>query len=513
MTFSKKLWLPLLLSLVCLAGISVADAYRMRAVRTEQTQLDLRHATEVANSIVKEFAQQAASGSITQDQAKESALNAIRGIRFGDNGYFSVFDSQAKVLVHPIKPEFVGKTMMEFKDPNGVYLYRELIDVGKRQGAGYANYSFAKPGSNEILPKMSYVSVYQPWDWFIVTGVYIDDINAAFYSSLGWSLGVLAVIAVVLSIVVARLNRGILRSMGGEPAYAAEVANQIADNNLTVDVATAVDDRSSLMYSMARMRAQLLAAIDSVKTSANAIASASREIAVGNTDLSSRTEQQAASLEETAASMEELTAAVKHNSENARQASGLAGTARDVAKEGTTIVGDVVGTMSEIEQSSNKIAEIIAMIEGVAFQTNILALNAAVEAARAGEQGRGFAVVAGEVRSLAQRSSTASKEIRELIEASSARVHAGTQLVGRAGETMTKISSAIEKVTDIMDEIASASNEQSRGIEQVNQAISQMDEVTQQNAALVEQAAAAAGSLQDQAETLRSTMAVFKTGK
>ncbi|MFM0052339.1 methyl-accepting chemotaxis protein [Caballeronia grimmiae] len=511
MTFSRKLWLPLLLSLVCLAGISIADAYRMRAVRMEQTQLGIKHATEVANSIIREFAQQATTGEITQEQARQGALNAIRDIRFGDNGYFSVFDSQAKVLAHPMKPEFVGKTMMEFKDPNGVYLYRDLIDVGKRQGAGYTYYSFAKPGSTEILPKMSYVSWYQPWDWLIVTGVYIDDIDAAFYSSLGWSLGVLAVIAVLLSLVVSRLNRGILRSMGGEPAYAAEVANQIADNNLAVEVATSADDRSSLMYSMARMRGQLLAAIESVKTSANAIASASREIAVGNTDLSSRTEQQAASLEETAASMEELTAAVKHNSENARQASGLAGTARDVAHEGATIVGNVVGTMAEIEESSHKIAEIIGMIEGIAFQTNILALNAAVEAARAGEQGRGFAVVAGEVRSLAQRSSTAAKEIRELIEASSTRVHAGTELVGQAGETMAKIGSAIQKVTDIMDEIASASNEQSRGIEQVNQAISQMDEVTQQNAALVEQAAAAAGSLQDQAETLRSTMGVFKT--
>ena len=511
MTFSRKLWLPLLLSLVCLAGISIADAYRMRAVRMEQTQLGIKHATEVANSIIREFAQQASTGAMTQEQAQQGAMNAISGIRFGDNGYFSMFDSQAKVLVHPMKPEFVGKTKMEYKDPNGVYLYRELIDIGKRQGAGYAYYSFAKPGTNQILPKMAYVSLYQPWDWLITTGVYIDDIDAAFYASLGWSLGALAVISALLSLFVARLNRGILRSMGGEPAYAAEVANQIADNNLAVDVATAADDRSSLMYSMARMRTQLLSAVDSVKTSANAIANASREIAVGNTDLSSRTEQQAASLEETAASMEELTAAVKHNSENARQASGLAGNARDVAKEGATIVTNVVGTMAEIEQSSHKIAEIIGMIEGIAFQTNILALNAAVEAARAGEQGRGFAVVAGEVRSLAQRSSTAAKEIRELIEASSTRVHTGTALVGQAGDTMTKIGAAIQKVTDIMDEIASASNEQSRGIEQVNTAIAQMDEVTQQNAALVEQAAAAAGSLQDQAETLRATMAVFKT--
>jgi methyl-accepting chemotaxis protein-1 (serine sensor receptor) len=211
--------------------------------------------------------------------------------------------------------------------------------------------------------------------------------------------------------------------------------------------------------------------------------------------------------------MEELTATVKQNAENAKQASGLADNASAVANEGSAIVSQVVETMTGIEHSSAKIAEIIGMIEGIAFQTNILALNAAVEAARAGEQGRGFAVVASEVRSLAQRSSTAAKEIRELIEMSGGRVQAGTELVARAGETMQRVGTAIQRVTDIMGEIASASNEQSRGIEQVNQAISQMDEVTQQNAALVEEAAAAAGSMEDQAKQLTAAVGEFRTGQ
>jgi len=211
--------------------------------------------------------------------------------------------------------------------------------------------------------------------------------------------------------------------------------------------------------------------------------------------------------------MEELTVAVGQNAENARQASVLADKASYVAKEGRAIVGQVVETMTGIEQSSGKIGDIIGIIEGIAFQTNVLALNAAVEAARAGEQGRGFAVVASEVRSLAQRSSTAAKEIKELIEASGARVETGTQLVARAGDTMQEVAMAVQKVTDIMGEIASASEEQTRGIEQVNRAISQMDEVTQQNAALVEQAAAAAGSMADQAEHLSSAVALFRTGQ
>ena len=273
------------------------------------------------------------------------------------------------------------------------------------------------------------------------------------------------------------------------------------------------DELATLMRAIQAAFAKLSALANGIKESVDVIRTASGEIAAGSTDLSSRTEQQAASLEETAASMEELTATVKQNSENAMQASGLADNANAVANEGSAIIGHVIQTMDGIEQSSGKIAEIIGIIEGIAFQTNILALNAAVEAARAGEQGRGFAVVASEVRSLAQRSSTAAKEIKDLIETSGTRVTEGTELVAQAGETMKRVGTAIQRVTDIMGEIASASNEQTRGIEQVNQAISQMDEVTQQNAALVEEAAAAAGSMEDQAKQLTAAVRVFRTGQ
>jgi methyl-accepting chemotaxis protein-1 (serine sensor receptor) len=302
------------------------------------------------------------------------------------------------------------------------------------------------------------------------------------------------------------LRRAIARPL----ADALEHFDAIAAGDLRRPVvAHSRDEMGQLIEGIAKMQKSLVTTVHSVRTGSDSIATATREIAAGNIDLSSRTEEQASALQETAASMEELTGTVKQNAENARQASALAANASEIANKGSGVVGQVVGTMGEINQSSAKIADIITIIEGIAFQTNILALNAAVEAARAGEEGRGFAVVAGEVRSLAQRSSAAAKEIKELIDTSVERVQTGSALVDEAGRTMSEIISAVQRVTDIMGEIAAASAEQSGGIDQVARAVTQMDEATQQNAALVEQAAAAAQSLEDQAQKLRTAVAVF----
>ncbi|WP_251880941.1 methyl-accepting chemotaxis protein [Achromobacter sp. Marseille-Q4954] len=286
--------------------------------------------------------------------------------------------------------------------------------------------------------------------------------------------------------------------------------DRIAGGDLTarVDVRN-TNEIGQLFAALKRMQESLTRTVASVRRGVDEINVGSHEIAAGNTDLSSRTEQQAASLEETAASMEELASTVKQNADNARQANQLAASASDVAERGGSAVSEVVSTMQEISASSRKISEIVSVIDGIAFQTNILALNAAVEAARAGEQGKGFAV-AGEVRSLAQRSAQAAKEIKGLIEDSVTKVGAGSQQVERAGSTMQEIVASVKRVTDIMGEISAASEEQSSGIDQVNRAVSQMDEVTQQNAALVEEAAAAAGSLQEQAQRLAEAVSVFK---
>jgi methyl-accepting chemotaxis protein len=510
LSFVQKLWLPLILSLVCLAGISVYNAYQTRETRLEERQGDLKHSAELALSVVTKLGDQAAAGTIPVAEAQKHAMELIRNMRYGEDGYFQIINSHPTDLMHPTRQEMNNKDVSDYQDSNGVYLFREMVAVVKRDGQGFTAYTAPKPGSTEYLPKIAYNIGYQPWDWILTTGLYVDDIDVAFHAALWRSLGILVVLAGALSAIVVLLNRGILRSLGGEPSYAAEIANQIADNDLTAVVKTAPDDRSSLLFSMKRMQEQLTRTIGTIKISADSIATATHQIAAGNLDLSQRTEEQAASLEETAASMEQLTSTVTQNADNASQANQLAAQAAQVAEQGGVVVSRVVETMDGINASSDRIADIVGIIEGIAFQTNILALNAAVEAARAGEQGRGFAVVASEVRSLAQRSSAASKEIKELIHESVERVQAGAGHVREAGAKMREITHEIRRVTDIMGEITAASQEQSKGIGQVNQAVTQMDEVTQQNAALVEEAAAAASSLESQAADLKASVSMFR---
>jgi methyl-accepting chemotaxis protein len=329
-------------------------------------------------------------------------------------------------------------------------------------------------------------------------------------SFLTWMLALLAVAFGAGAIAAWTISRKLLGQLGGQPDDAVRIAGAIAAGDLSVTIATRPGDRSSLLYAMQGMRDSLVTIVSQVRAGTLTIANASAEITAGNQDLSERSERQAGTLEETASSMEELTGTVRQNADNARQANALAVSASSVAQRGGAVVAQVVQTMASINASSRQIAEIIGVIDGIAFQTNILALNAAVEAARAGEQGRGFAVVAGEVRNLAQRSAAAAREIKGLIGDSVAKVSDGSKLVDEAGATMQEILASVQQVTDIMAEISLASQEQSAGIEQVNDAVTQMDEATQQNATLVEQAASAAASLQEQAGQLARLVSVFK---
>lgn len=512
LSFKQKLGLPLILGLLCLVLLSVTDAYRSREIRLEERKADLVHATQIALATVGTYAKQASAGALSIEEAQKRAMEVIRNMRYGESGsgYFSIVNSKGAVLMYPFDASLQNRPLSELS-PKVAAIIQAQIDTAARTGSGFQRFDYPKEtaGGTTDAARIAYIDTYRPWDWIINTSLFVDDIDAAFYASLMQGLGICAVIALVMGSVVVVLNRGIVRTVGGEPGYAVEIAGRIAANDFTEAIATMPNDRGSLLYSMKRMQTNLSSSINGIKTCADSIASAAAQISAGDLDLSRRTEQQAASLQETAASMAELSSRVTQNADNVRQASQVAAHAVQVAERSNGVVSQVVEAMGCIDASSGRIAEIVGIIESIAFQTNILALNAAVEAARAGEQGRGFAVVASEVRSLAQRSSSASKEIRGLIQESVGRVRGGVELVNAAGASMAEIMQAIRRVTDLMGEIATASAEQGHGIEQVNQAVSEMDRTTQHNAAYVEEVAAAAQSLDDQSKRLVAMISNF----
>jgi methyl-accepting chemotaxis protein len=511
-TIARRMGLLIASSIAGIAILTAIFLWTERSMVLEERQLGVRQAVESAHSLIIHFHGQVAAGKMPEDEAKQRALAALKSMRYSGVEYFWVNDMQPKMVMHAIKPELDGKDLSDNKDPNGQRLFVEFVNTVKANGAGFVMYLWPKPGSEKPVQKVSYVKGFEPWGWIVGSGVYLDNVDSTIYSRiLSAGLGTLVLAAVLLALSML-ITRSILRQLGGEPGDAAHITNQIAEGDLTVDIVLKPNDTSSLLHSIQSMRNNFSNIVGQVRSGSQGVATASAEIAQGNHDLSARTEQQASALEETAASMEELGSTVKQNADNARQANQLAQSASTVAVKGGEVVGQVVETMKGINEASRKISDIISVIDGIAFQTNILALNAAVEAARAGEQGRGFAVVASEVRALAGRSAEAAKEIKTLIGASVDRVEHGTALVDQAGLTMNEVVTAIKRVTDIMGEISAASNEQSSGVAQVGEAVGQMDQTTQQNAALVEQMAAAASGLKSQAQDLVQVVAVFKLG-
>ena len=423
----------------------------------------------------------------------KSNLDLARPLFYSDRGRqgFAEIDNLRKEY-EPLFAEAVRKAAADQLQQN-------------RESVAFVTGTLA-PKANALDEKMTELSILKE-----ANARQAAEQNAALYSSSRTFMIILVIGSALAGMGIGMLiTRNLTRQLGGEPAYAARIAERIAAGDLTVSVNLRSGDQSSMLFAMRKMRDSLVSIVGQVRAGTDSIASASGQIASGNLDLSSRTEEQASSLEETASSMEELTSTVKQNADNARQANQLVVSASNVAVKGGAVVSQVVDTMGSINESAKKIVDIISVIDGIAFQTNILALNAAVEAARAGEQGRGFAVVAAEVRNLAQRSATAAKEIKSLIDDSVEKVDTGARLVDEAGATMHEIVESVKRVTDIMGEITAASQEQTSGIEQINQAISQMDEVTQQNASLVEEAAAASEALQEQAGRLAELVSVFK---
>ena len=442
------------------------------------------------------------------NQQSKMVRDKIREMKIGQTGYFFVLNSRegkeyGTAIVHPAKE---GASLLDSKDDNGREFIREMLEKKR----GMIRYPWHNPELGDKGPreKIAVFTEVKEWGWLIAGSTYTEELSSA-ATKVRNRYAVIGFIAVIL--LAAALYPVIHNVVSLPLKLAATAAKQLATGDLSATIdSKRRDEIGFLIHSINGIGKGLSGVVGRVRGSTDAINVAAHEISAGNSDLSARTESQAASLEQTSSSMAQLTDTVKQNAASADQANNLVLIASSVATKGGKMVAQVKDTMGEIKESSRKIVDIIGVIDGIAFQTNILALNAAVEAARAGEQGRGFAVVAGEVRSLAQRSAAAAKEIKTLISDSVEKVDGGSKLADEAGQTMDEIVVSVDRVTAIMREIADASREQSGGIEQVNQAILQMDEMTQQNAALVEQAMAAAASLEDQADQLVEVMKSFK---
>ncbi|HLO92837.1 MAG TPA: methyl-accepting chemotaxis protein, partial [Burkholderiaceae bacterium] len=489
----------LILSALMLLPASALLLWQMQAQTDEALQgrkTATRQHVEVARGVLQWMHRQEQEGKLSREAAQAAAKSAIAALRYDKDEYFWINDLDARVVMHPTKPELDGKDGSGIKDPNGKALFLAFVAEVRQHGAGFVDYQWPRPGRQEPEDKLSYVSGFEPWGWVIGSGMYTDDLHGATRARLVLSalvMGPVMLLAFYLFVCFYRVMEGGLLETRRH-------LNAMTQGDLTTAPEPwGRDEAADLMLDLRAMQQSLVHMVQGVHQSSDEILNSSSEIANGAMDLSSRTEQTAANLEETAAAMEQISATVRQSTEHAQNATGIASHNAEVARHGGLVIAQMVHTMQDIQQSSNRINDIIGVIDSIAFQTNILALNAAVEAARAGEQGRGFAVVAAEVRALAQRSATAAKEIKSLITASVEKVEGGTRIAENAGETMGSVVHGAEQISQLLQQIATGAAEQSQGIAQVGQAVQELDRATQQNAAMVEETAAGASALKDEA--------------
>jgi methyl-accepting chemotaxis protein len=492
-----------------IVGLTAYSAWSFYHTTLEQRLATTRTIVGQSLAILDRYHQLEAAGQMPRGDAQAKAMAEVKALRYEGNEYVWLNDMHPRMVMHPFKPELDGKDLSENRDPNGKKLFIEFVSTVKASGSGYVDYLWPRPGASEPVAKRSYVAAFAPWGWVAGSGVYVDDARKAAWQFAALTLGVGLLAGLAAFVLVQWMASDLRRRLREVEAALHELAE--GDLRRRIEPGRA-DELGRVLRAISVARENLADIVAQVRSGSDSIGTASAQIASGNQDLSARTEHAAGSLQQTASSMEELTSTVAQTAQSTRTASQLASSASQVAQRGGAVVAQVVSTMDEISASSRKISEIIGTIDSIAFQTNILALNAAVEAARAGEQGRGFAVVASEVRSLAQRSAAAAREIKSLIGASVERVESGSRLVADAGSTMTELVASVQRVNDIIAEISAATAEQSAGIGQVNQAVTQLDQATQQNAALVEQSAAAAESLREQSSHLASLVATFRVG-
>ncbi len=503
LTFRKKIWIPLVVTTVLMIMLSVYFNHQQYNVLISERQSQLQSTIQLATGIVKQYGSLADQGVLSVEEAQSRALNTIKNLRYQGGGYIFIFDRQGKYLMHPILNDLLGKDVRD-------YSTKDIVDIAFQQGGGFVSYKWLNKKLG-MVDKIAYSDNYKEWGWGLSTGVEIHDIDALFMQGFIQAGIFIAIsIAIIFSITFI-INLALIRQLGCNPEELVRIMTGVARGNLAQEIPIKKKDTGSLLYTVRNMQSALTSIIQDIRKNTDNVVKICNSIIDSNEQLGQRTESQASAIQQVSATLEELTTTVSQNTANAKMASDVAHSTSNYAEEGGDLVGKITTSMDAINQRSDKISQITGLIDSIAFQTNILALNASVEAARANEHGKGFAVVAQEVRALAQRCTSAAKDIGLQITANETGTKEASRLVSQAGAAMLNIISSTSNVSTSLGDISLSSSEQALGISQISEAIIQLDKTAHENSSLVHDTIKTIHIMSDEARQLVAAVSHFKT--